>query len=160
MKPTDTPTPAVLARCGTPVPGGHCPAPAEPAAAVPVREPYDRHTWEAAVMASSLHRGTRLIAFVLAHYAGDAGYLPPGGRQHLTSLTASTGHNPRNCRLSLQQLENARFISRPPMAAWHDDRVRPVTLTLPPAGFRYEPVGQPHRGPRRTEPAHPGGAVA
>lgn len=124
------------------------PAPATDATAV-VRGPYDRRAWEAEVMASSLHRATRHIAHVLAHFGGDAGYLPPGGPQHLERLTAATGHNERNCRLSLQQLENARFIWRPPVATWREEKVRPITLLMPPDGFRYQPAG-----PRRTEPAH------
>ncbi|WP_340382270.1 hypothetical protein U5640_36250 [Streptomyces sp. SS7] len=160
MKPIHTPAPAA------PAPGG--PRPARAASPVPVvREPFDRHAWEAEVIASSLHRATRHIAFVLAHFAGDTGYLPPGGPQHLELLTAATGHNERNCRLSLQQLENARFISRPPVGSWKEHRVRPVTLTMPPDGFRYRPHGQDASqdrldgaGARRTEPAHPGRAAS
>lgn len=139
-------------RCGAPVPGGHCTAPVAPpataAAAAVVRGPYERHVWEAEVMASSLHRATRHIAHVLAHFGGVAGYLPAGGPQHLERLTAVTGHNEKNCRLSLQQLENARLIWRPPVATWREHQVRPITLTMPPSGFHYQPAG-----PRRTEPA-------
>ena len=129
--------------------------PAPVAAPAVVRAPYDRHVWEAEVMASSLHRATRHIAHVLAHFGGDAGYLPAGGPQHLQRLTVATGHNEKNCRLSLQQLENARLIWRPAVATWREEKVRPITLTMPPDGFRYQPAR-----PLRTEPAHRGRAAS
>lgn len=137
------PTPATVAaaaasHCGAPVPGGHCTAPApvpdtDTAAAVPVRAAYDRHAWEAAVLASGMHRNTRIIAFVLAHLAGDAGYLPAGGAHSVGRLTHLARITPKQVRLALQQLTNWHYLERPDTRDWpavHE--VRPVSLTVPP----------------------------
>ncbi|AVV46435.1 hypothetical protein PYK79_45075 [Streptomyces sp. ID05-04B] len=168
-----TPTPSAP-RCGTPVPGGRCTAPADgpaAAAAVPTREPFDRHQWERAVITSSLHHNPRHVALLLAHFADDAGYLPPGGPQHVDSLTASTGLTSRLVRQSLTHLEAYGFVSRPPIHGWDPRKgVRPLTLTTPPARVALStpparvalsmPPARPGsaaaEGAARTEPAHPG----
>jgi len=122
------------------------PTPAAVAALVPRREAFDRHGWEARVMASDLHRNTRTVAFVLAHHGGDAGHLPSGGPQSAARLAHLARITPKQARLSLQQLEVRHFIARPPIGEWPPTSVvRPVTLTIPPA---------------RTEPAHCAEAVS
>lgn len=110
-----------------------------PADLVPRREHYDRHRWESVVIASDLHRGSRLVALTLAHYAGDAGYLPPGGIQHPDVLAAATNLSTKNIRLSINQLQARGLIRRPDIATWTHEAVRPITLTLP-RSARREPA--------------------
>ncbi|MGW1035039.1 hypothetical protein ACWD4Z_22985 [Streptomyces antibioticus] len=124
-----------------------------PTLSVPVREPYDRETWTRLLLTSSLHPHARLVGLTLAHLAGDAGYLPPGGPQHGEQLARITGLFGKNLRMSLSQLTQGGWLSRPPIETWHALEVRPVTLTMP------EDV-TPASAAERTEPAHPGGAVA
>lgn len=127
-----------------------------PATAIPVREPYDRHRWERAVIDSSLHHTAKHVAMVLAHYADDAGYLAPDGPQHVERLMADTGHSGRFVRTALTALETYRLISRPNIHGWSARQgVRPVTLTLPLA-----PRPTDAGGAVRTDPAHPGQAVS
>ncbi|MEH0547317.1 hypothetical protein QA802_30790 [Streptomyces sp. B21-105] len=124
-------------------------------AAVPTREPFDRHRWERRVSTSSLHHNPRHVALLLAHYADDAGYLPPGGPQHVDSLSSGTGLTGRLVRQALTHLEAYGFISRPPINGWDPRKgVRPVTLVTP----RLRP-GSDAEGAVRTEPAHPGEAM-
>lgn len=131
---------AADARCGAPVPGGHCTAPAVAPAPVveAAAEPYDRHRWEALVLGTSLHRGTRLVALTLSHFAGEAGEIPEGAFQHPDVLGSLTGMSARNVRLSLSQLERHWYVSRPGIATWTRETLRPITLTMPPARARGE----------------------
>ncbi|MDQ0829513.1 hypothetical protein QF032_001357 [Streptomyces achromogenes] len=125
------------------------------AAAVPAqtRPPFDRHGWERTVITSSLHHNPRHVALLLSHYADDAGYLPPGGPQHVESLSSGTGLSGRLVRQSLTQLEHYGLISRPPIHGWDTRRgIRPLTLTTP----RTRPGSEAAEGAVRTEPAHPG----
>lgn len=134
-----------------------------PGHTVPVRAPYDRHEWERAVMASSLHYHAKHVALALAHYGGDAGYLPAGGPQETRSLSAATGLFAKHVRFSLSQLQGRGLISRPGITSWRApdgaarEEARPVTLTMPPA--RTEPA-QAGDGAERTEPAHPSPAAS
>lgn len=122
------------------------PVPTPPAtrtrpAQIPTRAAHDRHRWEAAVLASEVHRNSRTIALVLSHYADDAGYLPPGGPQDVLVLAEAAGMSGKNVRLSLRYLENRGFIRRPTVTEWaHQDAVRPITLTLPRAFTRPVPA--------------------
>ncbi|MEV6125142.1 hypothetical protein AB0M23_32320 [Streptomyces sp. NPDC052077] len=100
-----------------------------PSAVPPV---YDRARWEAAVIGSDLHRNSRIVALLLAHYADARGELPAGvyraGRLgHLARIT------PRQARISLVQLHHHRFIRRPAGTAGHagEHSEAPVSLTLP-----------------------------
>jgi hypothetical protein len=127
-----------------------------PAAGVPTRAAFDRHRWERMVITSSLHHNPRHVALLLAHYADDAGYLPPGGPQHVDSLSSGTGLTGRLVRQALTHLEQYGFISRPPIHGWDARRgVRPLTLATP----RMRPGSQAAEGAVRTEPAHPGEAM-
>lgn len=93
---------------------------------------YDRHAWEAAVIATSgLHNNARLIAFLLAHYADETGHLPAGGPQNAERLAKDTNLQGRFARISLNALENDGLIRRPSITDWTDRGVRPVTLTMP-----------------------------
>lgn len=106
--------------------------------------PYDRHLWEAAVFGSDLHQPTRLVALLLAHYAGASGHIPAGGPQTAGRLAQESGVAPRATRLGLTKLETDGYITRPDIHTWTDrHRVRPITLTLPTAPARTEP---PHTG--------------
>ncbi|KPC86279.1 hypothetical protein ADL35_12415 [Streptomyces sp. NRRL WC-3753] len=101
---------------------------------------YARARWESAVMASDLHRNSRIIAFVLAHHADADGHLPAGGIQHATRLAHLGRITPRQARLSLAQLGARGFITRPDIATWEpqDDVVRPITLTMPAPSARRQ----------------------
>ena len=116
----------------------------------PVPEPvgaYDRHRWEQAVLASELHRNTRIAAFVLAHHADEFGVLHAGGVQSASRLAHLARITPKQARLALQQLENWHFTERPDLRDWPPSNpVRPVALTLPPLPVRTEP---PHTGEPR-----------
>ncbi|GGZ80429.1 hypothetical protein ACFOOM_07720 [Streptomyces echinoruber] len=114
---------------------------------VPSRPAFDRYRWERALFSAELpHRNARLLGLVLAHYAGPAGYLPAGGMQHAGRLAEIADMTGRQVRMSLYQLERAGLIARPDIATWEPrELVRPITLTLPPAG-----------GAARTEPPHSG----
>lgn len=94
---------------------------------------YDRHRWEAALLAASyLHRNARLLGLVLAHHAGASGHLPAGGVQHAGRLADEAGMSAKSARLSLHHLEMAGFIRRPDLATWQPKPlVRPITLTVP-----------------------------
>jgi hypothetical protein len=128
-----------------------------PAAAVPDRGPYQREAWTRALLKSSLHPHARLLGLALAHLSGDGGYLPPGGPQHGEQLAAATGLFGKHVRLSLSQLGQRGFLSRPPMETWHEEAVRPLTLTMPPAAT---PASVAAVGAQRTEPAHPAQAAS
>lgn len=117
--------------------------PAAAGLAVP-REPYDRARWERAVILSDLHRGSRLVALVLSHYADGSGHLAQGGIQESAALQLATGLTGKNVRLSMKHLQHRGFLTRPDICTWsRQDVVRPVTLTMPPAAARPEP---PHSG--------------
>lgn len=119
-------------------------APVTAAVALPVRS-YDRRVWEQAVMRGGLHPVAGVLAFVLAHYAGDAGYLPPGEFQHPDRLGEVSGMTARQVRVSMDALRDAGLVSRPPLRGWDKTKhggLRPITLTLP---------------DERQEPAHTGG---
>lgn len=109
----------------------------------PTPAPYDRHAWEAAVMAASLHSNGRLVALVLAHHADEDGQIPAGGPQHAAQLAHDTGLQGRFARISLNTLEKEGLIWRPPIGDWEAREVRPVTLTMPPATTLTQP---PHSG--------------
>jgi hypothetical protein len=126
--------------------------PAPPAAPAPTAAgrpadapPYDRGAWEHAVLSSGLHANARLVALALAHHAGTSGYLAPGWVQDARSLTRDTGLRGRFVRLSMTQLEQDGYLTRPSVLEWDEPRPRPVTLTVPPAN-----------GPRREEPPSTG----
>ncbi|MBZ6259730.1 hypothetical protein KVH22_29885 [Streptomyces olivaceus] len=107
-----------------------------PAALAPP-EGYDRGRWETAVLGSGLHRNSRVVALVLAHYADADGRLPAGGIQHTGRLVHLAKITPKQARLSITQLETQGFISRPDMATWEaKDVVRPVALVMPARGRR------------------------
>lgn len=128
-----------------------------PATVIPTREPHNRHQWEQAVIASSLHHTAKHVALTLSHFAGDAGYLPAGGPQHGEEMAAATGHGGRWVRQALTQLEVYRLISRPNIHSWSADRgVRPITLTLP---LAPRPL-YAEDGAVRTEPGHPSPAAS
>ncbi|MFE3855278.1 hypothetical protein ACFXPN_29620 [Streptomyces griseorubiginosus] len=131
------PTPRdIAARCGTPVPGGTCTAPAETAPMRPT--PYDRHEWEDAVLHFAFPSSVRYVALMLAHYAGPAGHLPAGGMQHTGRMSERTGLGPERVRNSMRLLERAGFLWRPARDPLNGSRVRPITLTMPPARARGE----------------------
>ncbi|MFJ2162551.1 MULTISPECIES: hypothetical protein [unclassified Streptomyces] len=101
---------------------------------------FDRAAWERAVMTSTLHRNTRICAFVLAHFADESGVVAAGGVQAPSRLEHLARVTPKQARLALQQLENWHYIVRPDIRDWPADRpVRPVALTLPPVAARTEP---------------------
>ncbi|GEC02980.1 hypothetical protein SSP24_06350 [Streptomyces spinoverrucosus] len=122
-----------------PTPGDLAAAAHRRAAAEAPGQRYDRRVWEQAVMAGDLHANARLVALILAHHAGDSGYLPAGNVQDARNLTVEAGLRGRYVRLSLTQLEHDGYIARPSIHGWDEPRPRPVTLTLPPAGVRREP---------------------
>ncbi|MGW5123007.1 hypothetical protein ACWEQ7_02900 [Streptomyces sp. NPDC004069] len=123
MTHTTAPTPAVFAR-KHPAP----PAKARPA----MTDQYERHAWETSVLASTLHRNTRIVAFVLAHRADATGYLPAGGPQHASRLSHLARITPKQARLALQQLENWHYLVRPDLRDWPaTEMVRPIRLTVP-----------------------------
>ncbi|WP_435252065.1 hypothetical protein [Streptomyces tendae] len=103
-----------------------------PAALAPPRA-YDRARWEAAVLASDLHRNSRMVAFVLAHLADADGRLPAGGVQHAGRLAHLARITPKQARMSLMQLEVRHFIARPDIATWQPkgEVVRPISLETP-----------------------------
>lgn len=106
--------------------------------------PYSRSAWERAVMAGNLQVHARLLAFVLAHHAGDSGYIPAGHVQDARHLAPQLGMSGKVVRISLNFLISEGYISRPPIQEWTQDRPRPITLTMPPrTGVRQEP---PHPG--------------
>lgn len=109
-------------------------------------EPYDRDAWEEAVFGSDLHMPTRLIALLLAHHAGAAGYIPAGGPQTAGRLARESGVSPKATRLALTKLEADGYVRRPDIHTWKAREVRPVTLAVPaPGGARTEPpsTGEP-----------------
>ncbi|WP_411090822.1 hypothetical protein [Streptomyces sp. 049-1] len=108
-----------------------------PAALAPP-EGYDRARWEAAVISSSLHRNSRIIAFVLAHLADADGRLPAGGVQHAGRLAHLARITAKQARMSLTQLESRHFIARPDIHTWEPQNavVRPITLTVPSSSTR------------------------
>lgn len=137
------PTPGDLAHAAplarrAPLEGGSVTAP-----------PFDRRAWERALSATDLpHYAARLLGWGLAHLAGDAGYLPPGtaAADRLGRVCRLTG---KQVRMSLQQLQERRLISRPDIRTWQPhDLIRPITLTIPPVDgvCREEP---PHTGEPR-----------
>lgn len=103
-----------------------------PAAVAPARA-YDRARWESAVLGSDLHRNSRMVGFVLAHFADADGHLPAGGAQHASRLAHLARITPRQARLSLTQLGARGFITRPDIATWEPqgEIVRPISLTMP-----------------------------
>lgn len=111
-------------------------AAARPAPApVPVRPAFDRHRWEAAVLDSDsgLDSHARLIALILSHHAGEAGYLPSGRTQEGPVLARRSGMAARLARQAMTRLALEGFLSRPPREKWTHPRPRPVTLTMPAA---------------------------
>ncbi|WP_171111266.1 MULTISPECIES: hypothetical protein [unclassified Streptomyces] len=116
------------------------------AAPMPTAPRYDRRVWEQAVMAGDLHANARLVALILAHHAGDSGYLAAGNVQDARNLTVEAGLRGRYVRLSLTQLEHDGYISRPSIHGWDEPRPRPVTLTLPAAATRKEPPSTARAG--------------
>ncbi|MFJ6386423.1 hypothetical protein ACIQJT_02320 [Streptomyces sp. NPDC091972] len=110
----------------------------QPSVAEARRTPYDRHAWEDAVLHASFHPPVRQIALTLAHYAGLDGHLPANGVQHSGRLSVRTGLGPERVRNNLRALEKAGFIWRPDRDPQNAGRVRPITLTMPPARARGE----------------------
>ncbi|HET8969419.1 MAG TPA: hypothetical protein VFN19_00050 [Candidatus Nanopelagicales bacterium] len=93
---------------------------------------FDRFRWEQAVLSSHVHLNARMVALVLAHCAGTAGYLPPDGPQRVGRIAERARLTIRQVRVSLTQLEYAGLISRPDLEAWPLKKVvRPLTLTMP-----------------------------
>lgn len=115
------------------------------AAATPVAAssaPYDRTRWEQAVLGGNLHHVDRLVAFVLAHYAGPAGLLPQNGVQGAEQMARLTGLSSRSARQAVSNLAKRGLLVRPPLAEDHatTHTIRPITLTLPqPAAERVPP---------------------
>lgn len=113
----------------------------------PAPTPYERERWETAVLAShNLHSNARLVAFLLAHHADEAGEIPAGGPQHAERLAQESALMGRFARLSLNVLQTEGFLTRPPIDSWKSEQVRPITLTMPSAAARREP---PHTRGRR-----------
>ncbi|WP_329338549.1 hypothetical protein OG866_26985 [Streptomyces sp. NBC_00663] len=103
-----------------------------PAALARPRGSYDRHRWEAAVLASGLQRLGRHLALTLAHLAGPAGQLPAGGRHDAGHLASVLRLDAKRVRLTLTELEQAGWIHRPDIRTWEPRQMlRPITLTLP-----------------------------
>lgn len=102
------------------------------------RTPYDRHRWEAEVMASDLGVPSRLVAFVLAHYSGPGGYLREDGIQNSSRLSLRASLTYHSVKDALRTLEREQFIWRPSVAQAHTRKARPITLTMPPARARGE----------------------
>lgn len=103
-----------------------------PAALAPPRGTYDRHRWEAAILASNLQRHGRQLALTLAHHAGASGQLPAGGRHDAGHLAADTRLDARRVRLALSDLEHGGWIHRPDIHTWEPRQMlRPITLTFP-----------------------------
>jgi hypothetical protein len=98
-----------------------------------VRPAFDRHRWERALFDSDLGLAERSVGLVLAHHAGPAGYLPPGGPQRPARLAHDTRLSRDGIRRALTGLADAGFLQRPDIHRWADRRIWPVTLTLPPA---------------------------
>jgi hypothetical protein len=104
------------------------------------RPAFDRDRWEAAVLASDVQPYARLVALVLAHSAGPAGYLPINGPQMASRLAERTGLNLKQARVSLKVLEVTGFIERPDLDTWRpQEAVRPITLVHPAPAARTEP---------------------
>ncbi|NEB00600.1 hypothetical protein [Streptomyces sp. SID13726] len=136
----------VADRCGTPVPGGHCTAPAAASDLVveAAAGPYDRHRWEAAVLGSQMHRSTRLVALTLAHHAGEMGHIPAGDLQDPDVLAEATGLVTRHVRQALAHLGRYGWMRRPgPDTATRGRAAkRPITLTLPGARGELPSTGE------------------
>lgn len=106
--------------------------------------PYSRSAWERAVMTGTLQPEARLLAFVLAHHAGDSGHIPAGHVQDARHLAPQISMSGKVVRISLNFLMSEGYISRPPIQEWTEHQPRPITLTMPPRkGVRQEP---PHPG--------------
>lgn len=101
--------------------------------------PYDRHAWEQALYASELHPHDKLVAALLAHHAGPAGHLRPGGPQRPEQLARTAGVSANGARMALAALERDGYLTRPDIHSWTRRQVWPITLTLPPAKSRTEP---------------------
>jgi DNA-binding HxlR family transcriptional regulator len=107
---------------------------------------YDRARWERAVLDVPSHQSDKLVALVLAHFAGPGGLLPAGGIQHTPRLVPLTGLSSRTLRQAMRNLERDGLIWRPRIEkGTQDHTARPITLTMPPAHTRTEP---PHTGQR------------
>ncbi|MFF5004659.1 hypothetical protein ACFY3G_17730 [Streptomyces phaeochromogenes] len=100
---------------------------------------YSRHAWERAVLDSDLHPHAKLLGLVLAHHAGDSGYLPPGHVQDARRLAPEVGLTGRFTRMSLNVLQVEGYVTRPPIEEWREELPRPVTLTLPSHNRRRPP---------------------
>ncbi|MET8826554.1 hypothetical protein ABZX40_36480 [Streptomyces sp. NPDC004610] len=109
-------------------------APAQAPAPAPVPAGYDRHRWEQALIATPLpHSSARLLAWGLAHLAGDSGRLA-AGTTDARRLADRLGVPHKHLGLNLWQLERAGLIHRPAENTWQPRHMgRPVTLTIPPA---------------------------
>ena len=130
VRPVPRPTPLLTARSAQ---SSAAPMPPQPA--------YDRARFERAVIASNLHRGSRIVAFVLAHWADASGHLPAGGNQSTETLTHATGLSGKNVQLSLLHLERRGYLSRPDIRDWEYGRgTRPVTLSVPSRSTRTDPA--------------------
>lgn len=115
-----------------------------PAALAPPRGTYDRHRWEAAVLASTLQRHTRQLALTLAHYAGPSGQLPAGGQHDAGHLSLAMALDAKRVRLALTELEQAGWLYRPDIHTWQPRHMlRPITLTFPAGRSDQQP---PHTG--------------
>ncbi|MFH9011208.1 hypothetical protein ACH4C6_07510 [Streptomyces sp. NPDC017943] len=117
-----------------------------PAAMAPRPRPaFDRARWEAADMASTLRPYARLVALVLAHSAGPAGYLPPDGPQKARRVAERARLNLNQARISMHVLETAGFLQRPAAETWHPtDIARPITLTFPSPAAQAADPGPTH----------------
>lgn len=103
--------------------------------------PYTRPVWEQAVLSGDLHSNARLVALILAHHAGESGYLPAGQVQDARNLARDCALFGKFVRISLTFLEEQGYISRPSIHDWKEPRPRPVTLTLPPSYRPPSPEG-------------------
>lgn len=101
------------------------------AAAAPSAQ-YERIRWESAVLARQLHRNDKLVALVLAHYAGPGGLLPEDGVQRTDRMHAMTGLSPASTRQALKNLQKAGLLWRPSgEGRTPTEAARPITLTVP-----------------------------
>ena len=130
-------------RCGAPLTGAACQAPAtDTVDTPPPGPPYERTRWEAAVLARRMHFQDTLVALVLSHYAGVGGFLAEDGAQRVDLLRGVTGLRGDSVRMALKNLQKAGLLWRPPgEAGTPTHRARPITLTVP---------------VRRERPPHPG----
>ncbi|WP_200302269.1 hypothetical protein [Streptomyces adelaidensis] len=152
VTPADLAAGAATRRCGAPLVAAAAPACLAPAAGVDDTPPavaYDRTRWESEVLSGGTYvpSAERLVALVLAHFAGVGGQLPEDGVQRSDRLMALTGLSREKAQMALKGLQRAGLLWRPPGEGQGRPKThlaRPITLTVP--ARREEP---PHTGEPR-----------